>query len=96
MNLSRGRRSRLDVLHKPFARYFPAQPLFFRSFVGAVAHGGKLHAGADVVEKESYLVVVGAAWSLAGDEIADLGYFDQSRGFSRRTPGMSSMMPGGW
>jgi len=24
------------------------------------------------------------------------GYFDQSRGFSRRTPGMSSSMPGGW
>jgi hypothetical protein len=43
----------------------------FGSFIGAVAHSGELYAGADVVQKESNLLVIGAARNPAGDEVAN-------------------------
>lgn len=44
--------SRFDILHKPLARDLVAQAFFFRAHVSAVAHGGELHAGADVVQEK--------------------------------------------
>lgn len=44
------RLSRFNVLEEPLRRHFVAQSFFFGGAVGAKAHRGELHAGADVVE----------------------------------------------
>ena len=54
--------SKLSQERTPFLRRnFASESFFLGGAVGALAHGGELHSGAHVVEKEGDLLVAGAA-----------------------------------
>jgi len=50
----------MDALEKPIRRDFPANTLCFCLVVNRSAHGGELKSDADVVEKTSGLLRIGA------------------------------------